>query len=184
MSNPESIQKVSYTHDAMIDMIVEKPTITQAELALNFGYTPGWVSQVINSDAFRERLAARKDDLVDPRIRMTLEDRIKGLVDTSLEILAKKLNDTQNMHVAVRVFDVGVRALGYGAKGAGAGVQINNYVALVPPKANNPTQWLEAHQPAARLAGQPVHSPLLEICPATLTSGPLDSLGTPVPDGS
>ena len=142
------IKKISYTHDAMIDLIVANPTISQGDIALYFGYTAPWVSQVINSDAFRERLAGRRDDLVDPRLRMSIDDRLKGLVDKSLEVLIKKLHETENMHVAVKALDVGARALGYGAK-ASNGVTVNNYVALVPPKSGNAAEWLEQHQPAA-----------------------------------
>lgn len=139
-----AIRKVRYSHDAMIDLIIENPTVTQGELAAFFGYTPGWVSQVINSDAFRERMAERKDDLVDPRIRMSLEERIRGLADKSIEVLLTKLHETNNMNVAVRALDVATRSLGYGAKPSAA-VQINNYVAHIPPRAPDSSAWVEGY---------------------------------------
>lgn len=141
------IQKTRYTHEAMIDMIIAKPTISQNELAAAFGYTPGWVSQVMNSDAFREKLAERKGEIVDPRIEMQLEERIRGLADKSLEVLIEKLHETKNMNVAVRALDVSTRALGYGFKPQGPAVQVNNYVALVPPKSPSPANWVEQYTP-------------------------------------
>jgi hypothetical protein len=151
------IQKTRYTHEAMIDMIIAKPTISQNELAVNFGYTPGWVSQVMNSDAFREKLAERKGEIVDPRIEMQLEERIRGLADKSLEVLIEKLHETKNMNVAVRAFDAAARALGYGFKQNGPQVQLNNYVAIVPPKSANQMEWAQQFTPV------PGRAPEIEI---------------------
>lgn len=145
-----AIQKVRYSHDAMIDLIIENPTISQNAMAAHFGYTPGWVSQIINSDAFRERLAERKDELVDPRIRTSIEERIRALADKSIEVLLQKLHETSNMNVAVRALDVATRSLGYGAKPSAA-VQINNYVAHIPPRAPDSASWNAAYTPQAQI---------------------------------
>lgn len=111
------IRKVSYSHDAMIDQIIADPCVSQGTLASMFGYTQGWVSQVISSDAFQARLAARKDEIVDPTLRMTVEERIKSLVVRSLEILHEKLalpaQQVPNSLV--------LKALELGAKGLGLG---------------------------------------------------------------
>lgn len=134
------LKKISYTHDAMIDLIIENPAISQNEIAATFGYTPGWVSQVFNSDSFRERLAARKDELVDPVIRASIEEKLKALADTSIQVLLEKLHSTGNPNVAIRALDVATRSLGYGARPSAA-VQVNNYVAVVPPRAASAQEW-------------------------------------------
>ena len=54
-------------------------------MAKAFGFTPAWVSIVVNSDAFQTRLAARKDELVDPTLRLTLNERFNALVVRSLD---------------------------------------------------------------------------------------------------
>jgi hypothetical protein len=40
----QEIQKVRYTHDAMIDLIIADPSIHQNHLAKIFGYTASFVS--------------------------------------------------------------------------------------------------------------------------------------------
>ncbi len=127
----------------MIDMIIANPSVSQGQLAAHFGYTQGWVSQVINSDAFRERLAARKEEIVDPVLRASVEEKLRALADTSIQVLLEKLHETQNMNVAIRALDVSTRALGYGAKPSAA-VQVNNYVAVVPPRARSADEWAAA----------------------------------------
>lgn len=114
-----AIAKLSYTHDAMVDLIIANPIISQNDLAARFGYSAAWVSQVISSDAFQARLAERTKDLVDPTLRATVEDRFRGLVLRSLEILQHKLNGPANTipdGLALRSLELSSRALGYGAK--------------------------------------------------------------------
>lgn len=158
----QAIQKVRYSHDAMIDMIVGNPWISQGELAENFGYTEGWVSQVIASDAFQARLAQRKDALIDPHIRATLEERFKGLVARSLDILMAKLERPAKDipdELALKALEVASKAAGYGAKGPGVVLQ-QNFVALVPQKAVSSAAWAEQ----LGVGGSPVvHSPSAKV---------------------
>lgn len=147
-----AIQKVNYSHDAMIDLIIANPGINQDELAASFGYTPGWVSQVIASDAFQSRLAARKNELVDPFVRKSLEDRFKRLVERSLEVLLAKLDKPTNSisdDLAISAAKVAAGALGYGARTQQ--VQQNNvqFVVHVPPKAVSADAWIADHAPSA-----------------------------------
>lgn len=136
-----AIQKVRYTHDAMIDMIVANPWISQGELARNFGYTEGWVSQVIASDAFQARLAERKNELVDPHLRATIEERFKGLVVRSIEILMRKLEqDKVSDETALKALEIASKAAGYGARGPQVEVK-NNFVVQVPPKSHSGEDW-------------------------------------------
>lgn len=116
------IAKVKYSHDAMIDIIIQNPSVSQGELALAFGYTPGWVSQIIASDAFQARLAERKNELVDPTIRATVEERFKALVIQSLDILRQKLERPAHQisdNLALKGLEVASKALGYGARPEG-----------------------------------------------------------------
>ena len=124
----QPIQKVRYTHDAMIDLIIANPAVSQNELARAFGYTPSWVSQVISSDAFQSRLADRTAELVDPTIRQSVEERFKGLVLRSLEILSEKLNKPTEQipdQLALRALEIASRAAGYGGKAETSKQEVN-----------------------------------------------------------
>lgn len=115
----KGIGKVSYTHDAMIDLIIAQPWISQNQLAAHFGYSPAWISQVFASDAFKERLKERTKDLVDPTIRQSVEDNFQAMVLRSLDILKEKLNRPAHEipdQLALRTLELSSRALGYGAR--------------------------------------------------------------------
>jgi len=113
------ILKVSYTHDSMIDLIISNPVIDQNQIAAHYGYTPGWVSQIIASDSFQARLAERKDELIDPTIRASIEENFKALVVRSLAILKDKMNKPSHQipdNLALRTLELSTRALGYGVR--------------------------------------------------------------------
>lgn len=109
--------KLSYTHEAMVDLILQEPTVTAAELGEVFGLTAGWVSRVISSDAFQSRLAERKAKLVDPVIAHTLRERVGGIAVQSLSIIQEKLTSEESASYALEALGVAAIALG-GKRGA------------------------------------------------------------------
>lgn len=138
------LKVVHYSHDAMIDIIVGEPTVKQNELAAMFGKSVPWISRIIGSDAFQAALAKRRADISDPYLIASIEERFKGVVTQSLEIVAQKLQDTQNVDLALKTLDVGVKALGYGARGGQSGNgQTNQFIIQLPSKANDASEWVE-----------------------------------------
>jgi hypothetical protein len=151
------IEKLNYSHAAMIDLLVANPMISQGELARAFGYTQPWISRILRSDSFREMLAQRKAELVDPLVLQSIEQRFEALVTQSLDILEKKLSwEAQpTADLALKAAELGSRALGYGAKTGTLNVQAN-FVVAMPEKAANSAEWLN------RLAGVSQHIPPAE----------------------
>lgn len=135
-----ALKTVRYSHDAMIDLIISNPWTRQREIAAHFGYTEGWVSQVFTSDSFQSRLAERKEELIDPAIRSTIEERFKALVYQSFEVLKRKLEGPQvSDDLALGVLNGAAKALGYGAR-APLAIQ-QNFVVQVPAKSVDSEAW-------------------------------------------
>ena len=114
-----AIQKVSYTHDAVIDMIIAQPGISNNELAARFGYTAPWMSMIRSSDAFKARLESRRAELVDPVITASLEDKIRAVTERSVEVLLEKVSQPAALvpdNVALRAAEFGAKAMGLGQK--------------------------------------------------------------------
>lgn len=138
------IIKVRYTHEAVIDTIVARPMISQNELAAAFGFTPTWMSIIVNSDAFKEKLALRKTELVDPIIQASLNDRLNALASRSAEVLLDKLNAAPDEATALRALDITAKALGYGAKD-NSKPSVVNYIAVVPQRSNDSRSWADTY---------------------------------------
>lgn len=143
-----AVAKVSYTHDAMIDLIIAEPSITKTALAKTFGYTVGWVSQITNSDAFQARLAERKAELVDPSITLTVEEKFMAIAQVSADKVLEKLSaPLVDIDVALESLELSSKALGYGARSAGNNqpqVQ-NNFVVALPERSNSTEEWGEKY---------------------------------------
>ena len=144
--NPNArLQKLRYSHEAMIDIIIAEPGIKQNELAAKFGVSVPWISRIIGSDAFQGALAKRREELTDPFLVATIEERMTGVAMQALDVIGEKLATTQNVDVALKAIDITSKALGFGAKvGQQNNVQ-NNFVVALPPKALNSTDWAKSH---------------------------------------
>lgn len=110
------IAKTRYSHEAMADLILTNPAISQGEIASHFGYSQGWVSQVLGSDAFQAFIAERKDKIVDPLVKGAVEEGMRGLVLQSMYRLREKLDANPSDQLVLETFKAGARALGYGAR--------------------------------------------------------------------
>lgn len=144
-SAANAIARVNYSHDAMIDLIIARPGITQNELATHFGYSVGWVSRVQNSDAFQARLAVRKEDIVDPALIASTEERLRELANLSIDTVLEKVRLTKNADLALKAMEVTTKALGYGARNVSQNTQNNQFVVMMPGKAASAEEWAQAN---------------------------------------
>lgn len=121
------VERISYTHDAVIDFMIAHPEASQGNIATVFGYTQSWMSIIINSDAFQARLRERKGEIVDPALLATVNDRFKGVLARSLEKLADLLETpSPPPNVILKAVELGAKGLDVGGFGR---AQVN----LPPP---------------------------------------------------
>lgn len=107
--------KVRYTHKDMIDYIIANPSVSQDHLAIRYGYSAGWVSIMINSDAFQVQMAARRAEIVDPELIATVEERFRALTARSLQRLMGELDKPAcKPEVMLRAAELGAKAMGIG----------------------------------------------------------------------
>ena len=141
------VKKVRYTHQAMIDLIIANPAISQGEIARHFGYTQGWVCQILSSDAVKEMLAARKRELTDPALVAAIEEKFEALARRSMDVLLEKLDlPNASADVALKALDITAKALGYGASKQSIAVN-TQFVVAMPAKAENTDAWVSSHSP-------------------------------------
>lgn len=113
----QGIEKLRYNHDQMIDMIIMNPGMSNTELAKIFGYSAGWVNMLKGSDVFIERLKARSNELIDPTLRMSFDERFRAMLTRSMVVLQEKLADEpENIPdgLVLKVVEMCAKALGMG----------------------------------------------------------------------
>lgn len=140
VSASNAIARVKWDHDAIIDFMLANPALTQNQLAKHFGYTAAWLSRIVNSDAFNARLAARRTEVIDQGLLMSMDEKLKGLASQSLEIIAQKLEQTGSPELAFKSLELTTKALGYGARQQNIQQQ-TNYVVALPGKVESVEAW-------------------------------------------
>ena len=123
--------RVRWRHEALIDLMIAHPEQDQNDWARTLGYTASWLSTIIASDSFQAALEERKDEIVDPQLKATVQEQLKGVLARSLEILRKKLDgpaDQVEAQLALRTIELSSRALGYGARDAQPTAQVHTHL--------------------------------------------------------
>jgi hypothetical protein len=156
------LKKVRYTHDAMIDQIIANPGVSEIELGELFGYSKQWVSRLMCSDAFQARLALRKEEIIDPKLTASVEERLRGVALTSLRIIQENLEANPNMGNAMKAAELTLKSSAYGARNAQQ-ITNNNFVVALPPKIQNEKEWEAAFNPLTRVAQDVVDGQFSEI---------------------
>jgi hypothetical protein len=141
------LDKVRYTHQDMIDFIIQNPWVSQNELAMRYGYSPGWVSNIMASDAWQSALASRREEVIDPDLKATIEERFRGMTILSLQKLQQKLEAPQvSDQVVLRAVELGAKACGIGGNRAPTVAVNETVINLFSPErlANYANQKLQA----------------------------------------
>lgn len=137
--NGYEMKKISYTHDAVIDFIIENPMAGHQEIAEHFGYSKVWISRLVCSDAFQARLAKKKDIVLNG-IAASVEERMRETTLKALDILDDKLDATSDPKLAMQFLTLTAKAAGYGARGPS--LQVNNtWVVPMPTQAPSAAEW-------------------------------------------
>ena len=104
-----------YSHDALIDLIIENPGWSHAQYSAHFGYAPAWLSQIIALDVFQMALDPRRHEINDPSIVATMEERLRSISLLSMNRLSDIMhNDSCEQITLVKAMENANKALGMG----------------------------------------------------------------------
>lgn len=106
------IQKISFSHEALINWLVENPHRQLRDCAAYFGYTQAWLSQIIHSDIFQAKLAERQNEVF-ALIASDIPEKLRGVTDVALEKLGRALEETEDPKFALDAADKLLHRMGY-----------------------------------------------------------------------
>jgi hypothetical protein len=128
MAESAFVQKVSIKHDVILDYLVANPTAKRTEVAAIFGVTPAWLSTIIHSCAFQERLRLRQDELFTSAVVQPIQDKLMGVAQIATERLMEVVQYESDPKVLSQVADTALKNLGYGQKVVGVPVNQQNNI--------------------------------------------------------
>lgn len=117
------IQSLNEFHEQLARWTLENPHLTLRHAAQRFGYSVTWLSIIMNSDAFRARLA-ELNAAADALVVADVPQRLRGLAVSALDKLDAQLEEVIVEGPMARVdrdftretAEMALKALGYGAK--------------------------------------------------------------------
>lgn len=129
-SNPKAPgpKSVSITHEGIINWLIENPGRPQRDCALFFSVTQAWLSTIIHSDAFQERLRQRQDE-ISALLGVGIQAQLRGGAALALERLTEKIVVCDDRDFLLDATDKLFHRLGFAPKSSpplgGAGSSIN-----------------------------------------------------------
>lgn len=110
------LRKLKPIHERMVDYIIAHPRTTHVQIAKHFGWNRTWCNTIINSDLFQAALEKKREKIIDPLLRGSIEGSFKDLVTASIGIVKERLNKKVSFDEALRVLHLASKGLGYGLK--------------------------------------------------------------------
>lgn len=107
-----SIARLSHTHEQIINWLIANPELSLRQCADYFGYTQSWLSRLIHSDLFQNKLRDRQD-AVFISVAQDIPAKLRSLADISIERVCELVATTESPDVLVDVFDKTLHRLGY-----------------------------------------------------------------------
>lgn len=156
----KATRKMRWWYEHLADLMIAHPEWKQNDLAAHFGRSPGTISTIINSDAFKAYLSQRRREYeknLDQEVRGKLLNVANKGLDFLLDGLEKK-RDSIPIGQLQDIVDKSLKNLGYGPEGpkspsVSVNVNQHNTPSSVPVSVG--LADLEAARAALRASQQP-----------------------------
>ena len=134
MAKSAQIKKVGWWHEEIFNWMISNPEKKLGECAQVMGVTQAWLSTVINSDVFKEKLEERRE-LHFANVSQDVASKIGSLADLSLDVLTERI-EAERANIGLGIVkdsaEMALKAAGYigprpGSNGRG-GVDVSVYL--------------------------------------------------------
>lgn len=139
--------QLTYTHKAMMDLILANPTMPMEDLAEHFGVTKAWAKKVTMSDAFQGLLDKRRDEIINPIISESVTEKIRGLTTNTLDTLnARVESGVVKTTELIEIARIGMTSMGL-LDMSDKVTNNNQFVVAMPNKVADADEWAKQVNP-------------------------------------
>lgn len=128
MAQSKQISRAEPWHDKLMEWLILHPERSRRECAEEFEVSYCWLSMVINSDLFREKLALRQEKHAE-FISRSVVDQAQALAEQSMDVLSDRL-ETGRAALPIgeirEIASLALRTLGLGGSAATGHTQVIN----------------------------------------------------------
>lgn len=141
-TNPggKGLVKIKHIHERIIELMLSSShKMTYAQIAQVTGYTEQGISFIMNSDAFRVRMAERRSELIDPLVAKNFDEVLSELGDLAArEMMARIQRKQVTNKELIDTINASSKAAAYGG---GAQTPASQVVVFVPARAKTAQEW-------------------------------------------
>lgn len=105
------ISKMNQHSWNVLDIVMAEPRTSQIEIAERLGISRVYVCRIINSPIFQDCLRERRAKLIDESLARRLNKQIRGVTIQALDILSRRMDETDDPKVALQALIACHRAL-------------------------------------------------------------------------
>jgi hypothetical protein len=116
-----AIKRVSIKHESIMNFIMENPTVPLGEVANHFQVSQAWLSVIIHSPAFQDKLLEKQGVLFHHTVVATITDKVSMIAHKTLDKLADKIEFMESTKELRETADMAMSNLGYGGGGKNNG---------------------------------------------------------------
>lgn len=109
--NGNTLVRIGYNHEMMIDAILLNPKIGRQELAEQFGVSRNWLTRILSSDAFKARFHERRKEVMDPRLKAAVTGRAHAMAIQSIDKVQKSMDASDSAEVALQALGLSGKLL-------------------------------------------------------------------------
>jgi len=106
------LQRLSTTHEAIMNWLVCNPERSLRDCSQKFGYTQAWLSSIIHSDLFQHALK-EKQAAIGQTIAASIPEKLRRAADIAVEKLAEKLESSEDPEFILDATDKILHRLGF-----------------------------------------------------------------------
>ena len=124
------LERISHTHDMVMNWMLENPHRKLMDCAAYFGYTQAWLSTMIHTDAFQAKLKEKQADVFSA-VAADIPLRLAGLAGMAISKLEDELEKSNNGEFILDSFDKILHRAGYAPSKAAPSMAVqNNYLTV------------------------------------------------------
>lgn len=164
----KATKRMRWWYEHLADYMIAHPKALQNDIAAHFGKSPGTISVIVNSDAFKAYLRQRRANYVEA-LDSSVREKMLNVADVGFDLILDRFDkkrDTIPLETLNRTIELALKGSGMGqTPGAGTVVNVNapSQTTVVPVPVS--LSDLQEAQQALRNAQQgitPTASPVVE----------------------
>lgn len=88
----DAIKKIGFGHEGLMNSMLAHPEWSSRDHAVALGYTPAWVSQVVNSDMFQAELHSRARE-AGVILGVSIQEKMRATLQLTLEKASERIEN-------------------------------------------------------------------------------------------